>query len=91
MGLRLAKGIAGDPGLARRLDAALQKAAPEDAAAERQVLEAALRAPARPSDRREIAPGLYLEAKTGRAVLSGKAVNPAFLAALEVWVRAQNP
>ena len=86
LGLALAKAIAADKGCAGRISAALKADPPGDAAHERRILEAALRRPAAPGPvREEIAPGLRLERKAGRAVLSGKAVDDAFLAALRNW------
>ena len=60
------------------------------AVGERAVLEAALKGPEAPKpDRIDIAPGLRLETKAGRAVLSGQAVDAAFLDALRDWARAR--
>ena len=71
----------------QRISSALKDAAPEDAAAERKVLEAALKQPAtaKPAPE-EIAPGLTLEVKAGRAVLAGKALDSDFIQALRDWI-----
>ena len=87
LGLALEKAITGDPKAAQRISSALKDAAPEDAAAERKVLEAALKQPAtaKPTPE-EIAPGLTLEVKAGRAVLAGKALDSDFIQALRDWI-----
>ncbi len=86
LGLALAKALQADKLLAGRISRALAANPPADAAAERRILEAALKGPgaARP-EREELAPGLRLEHKAGRAVLSGKAVDQAFLDALRAF------
>ena len=86
LGLALAKAIEADKGCARRIAAALKASPPADAAAERRVLEGALKGPgaAKPV-REDLAPGLRFEQKAGRAVLSGKAVDQTFLDALKAW------
>ena len=90
LGLALEKAITGDPKAAQRISSALKDAAPEDAAAERKVLEAALKQPAtaKPAPE-EIAPGLTLEVKAGRAVLAGKALDSDFIQALRDWIAAR--
>ena len=90
LGLALEKAITADPKAGARIAAALKAAAPQDAAAERKVLEGALKAPVTPKPAPEdIAPGLTLEVKAGRAVLAGKAVNSDFIQALRDWAAAQ--
>ncbi|MEM9843206.1 MAG: ParB N-terminal domain-containing protein [Pseudomonadota bacterium] len=92
LGFKLAQAIEADAAAGGRIGRALRDAAPVDAAAERQVLEAALRAPEKPaeaSSAQSIASGLKLEAKAGRAVLSGPAVDAAFLDALKAWAAAR--
>jgi ParB family chromosome partitioning protein len=87
LGLALAKAIEADRKLATKIGAALKKADPQEATVERSVLEQALKQPkTAPLHREEIAPGLRLETKAGRAVLSGRAVDDAFLAALKAWL-----
>lgn len=96
LGMRLGKAIADDREVAVRIAAALRAADPQEAAAERQVLEQALTPPTpvasprapeaeAPVERREIAPGLRLEARAGRVVLSGERVDEDFIAALKDW------
>lgn len=85
LGLRLAAAIDADPKVATRLSDALRKTPPADAAAERRAIERALAAPAAAPAKRRIAPGLTLETREGRAVLSGKAVDAGFLEALAGW------
>lgn len=88
LGFKLAQAIEADPETGMRISAALKATPPEDAAAERRILEAGLKAPQTPAEARpvqNIASGLKLEAKAGRAVLSGPAVDEAFLEALKLW------
>lgn len=86
LGLALAKAIEADGRVARRITDALRKTPPADAVAERRVLERALSSPgpSRPEAER-IAPELTLEAKDGRAVLKGRAVDADFLDALRAF------
>ena len=77
----------GRQGSGPRIADALRKTPPADAAAERRVLERALRVPKEKAPAAaELAPGVRLQAKEGRAVLSGAGVDQAFLAALQDWV-----
>lgn len=88
LGLALAQALEADPTLAARLSEALRKTPPVDAAAERRTLERALKKQAPPAPRTAkvgIAPGLMLEARAGRAVLSGPALDEAFLEALQAF------
>ena len=86
LGLALATAIEADKAVAVRIIDALRKTPAVDAAGERRVLERALKGPASPkAGREEIAPGVLLEAGKGRAVLSGKAVDTAFLDGLRAW------
>lgn len=86
LGLALVAAMEADVGLAGRISAALTKAAPEDAAAERRVLDDALGKPAKSASRgQEIAPGVVMVAKAGKLVFSGDAVDDAFLAAARDW------
>ena len=89
LGVALGQAIEADRSVASRISAALVKAAPADAAAERLVLEKAMKTPREQPLREEIAPGIALEAKAGRAVLSGKAVDAGFLDALRDWAAAR--
>lgn len=87
LGLDLAAAIEADRSVATRIGDALRKTPPADAAAERRVIERALKAPktARGAARVEIAPGVMLETKKGRAVLTGPGVTEAFAEALRGW------
>ena len=89
LGLALEQALRADRKLAGRISTALKNASPEDAVAERRVLEAALKRPAANPIREEIAPGLMLEARAGRAVLSGSAVTDDFMRAFKAWVAEQ--
>ena len=89
LGFALAQAIEADPKMATQISAALTKAAPEDAVAERKVLEGSLKRPTAKPVREEVAPGLTLEVKAGRAVFSGKAVNREFIKALRDWATTQ--
>lgn len=83
LGFALAQAIEADRSFVDRVSKALQAAGPEDAAAERDVLDRMLKRPAaeRPP-REEVAPGLTLQTRNGRAVLSGPAVDADLLGAL---------
>ena len=86
LGLALAAAIEADRTVASRISEALRKTPPEDAAAERRVIERALRTPRTASDgAEEIAPGVTFQVKKGRAVLSGPGVTPGFAEALREW------
>ena len=87
LGLALASAIEADAAAATRITDALRKTPPADAAAERRVLERALKAPVvqRQVDE-EIAPGVRLNVSKGKAVLTGPAVDPAFLDDLRGWI-----
>lgn len=85
LGLALAQAIEADPKLAGRIASTLAKSPPNDAAEERRVLELALKRPARQAEREKLAPGLILERKAGRAILSGQAVDEVFVDKLRSW------
>lgn len=89
LGFALAQAIEADRSLAPKISAQLRRVPPKDAAGERLVLEQALKGPRAQSTREEIAPGLRLETKAGRAVLSGNAVDDAFVKALKAWASQQ--
>lgn len=90
LGLALAQALEETPGLAARITKRLTDAKPQDAAAERAVLEAALRRETSPKAETEtLATGLDWTARAGRAVLSGAAVDEAFLADLREWAAAR--
>lgn len=87
LGLRLASALEDDPGLARRLSDRLRKTPPADAAAERRAIEAALRGePAAMTAAEEIAPGVKIETRRGRVVLTGAGVDTDLEAALREWL-----
>lgn len=90
LGLKLAQAIDGRPDYASGIASRLKGADAPDAASERAVLEAALKGPepSKPA-RVDLGPGLRLETKAGRAVLSGKAVDDDFLTALADWAKAR--
>lgn len=82
LGIALVKAMEADAELAARLSRALQDAGVKTPEGERKVLDAALKRPRVEPGRDEIAPGLMLEAKTGRILLTGRAVDEALLARL---------
>ncbi|MEO0929107.1 MAG: ParB N-terminal domain-containing protein [Pseudomonadota bacterium] len=89
LGLALATAIEADRGVANRIAAALKRAAPADAAAERQVLDRVLKSPAAkaaPRNRADVAPGIALEVRKGRVVLSGPGVSAELADALKAWL-----
>lgn len=90
LGLKLAQAIEADRQLVSQIVQDLKKSPRTDAAEERRILEAALKgAPQTAPPKPEFAPGLTLELKAGRAVLSGARVDAAFLDALKAWAGAQ--
>lgn len=83
LGFALAQAIEAERAFASRVSAALRAADPEDAAAERKVLEQMLKRPAKAAPaREEVAPGLTLEVRKGRVVLAGQGVDAPLLEAL---------
>lgn len=90
LGIKLAQAIDGNPANASGIAIRLSTAKARYAAEERAVLEGCLKGPDAPRpDPVDLAPGLRLETKAGRAVLSGKGVDAAFLADLAEWVRSR--
>jgi len=91
LGLALATAIEADRAVAARIGDALRKTPPADAAAERRVLERALRnAGAGAAETgEEIAPGIRFQARRGRAVLSGPGVDADLARALRDWIAAR--
>jgi len=96
LGLELARGLAEDPTLAKRLAQRLEAAAPASAAEEQALLTAAL-APPLPETRaaepregaetREVLPGLKLSRQGAHSVtLKGRLVDAALLDRLEAWL-----
>lgn len=91
LGLALAAAVEEDKRIATRISDVLRKTPPADAAAERRVLERALRAPVGAAETaEELAPGVTLKVAKGRLTLAGTGVDAAFEAALRDWI-AQRP
>lgn len=92
LGLALATTIETDQRAAGRISAALRSADVVDAAAERQVLERALKTPQKQTTgtlRKKIGPGIALEAKKSRVVLSGPGVDAELTEALVAWLTSR--
>ncbi|VDS10767.1 ParB-like nuclease domain protein [Paracoccus haematequi] len=96
LGLALVKAMQGDPDLAGRLQDRLKAAAPDSAALERHVLEAALRPdsagktqPQPENAFQDVVAGIRLKTSPGRAVLTGRGVTEAFLRNLHDWLQAR--
>ena len=90
LGFALAQAIEADRSVAKKISGLLKKTPPKDAAQERSLLEAALKRPAASKPVAEdLAPGLRVEMKAGRAVLSGPKVDADFLQALKRWALDQ--
>lgn len=90
LGLALAAAIEVDKSLVTRISDALRKTPPAEALAERRILERALKAPAsKGKPREEIIPGVVLTASKGKVVLTGSAVDQAFLGALRDWITSR--
>lgn len=99
-GLAVAKALEEEPGFGARLQAALARAAPATAEAERDTIAAALAAGAAASRKaapaapgtpapaaEEIRPGVFLSRRAGRVLLSGPGVDAALCERLERWLR----
>lgn len=90
LGLTVARALEEDPGFENRLRDALRRAPVSDAGAERGAIERALKGPGRPGRRKadpkaikqQLAPGMTLEARQGRVVVSGKGVTAELAAEL---------
>jgi ParB/RepB/Spo0J family partition protein len=93
LGLPLVAALQERTGFRRSLTEALRKAAPADAAAERAVLERALKgqgaARARPDKGEQVAPGVTLMPGRGRLTLSGKGVDGALIEDLRAWLASR--
>ena len=111
LGLALAKLLDGDAAAAGRLGASLRDADPQDASAERAVLDRAVALasagqppqtmpspgggrvgdPSPPSGEPgiDIAPGVRLAARPGRALLTGRGVDEALLSDLVAWLSSR--
>lgn len=89
VGFALAQAIEADPKLAARVSKALKNAQPQDASAERQVLDHALKRTTVSKQRakgEEIVPGVVLDIKKGRAVISGAGVDDTLAKALRACI-----
>lgn len=93
LGLAMAAALEEGTGFVSALRATLAANPPEDAPAERGLIEAALRgkkgSKPQSGDIFEPAPGIRLEAKAGKVVLSGKGVTEDLRAALLDWLAAR--
>jgi ParB family chromosome partitioning protein len=92
VGLALSAALEADGDLVGRVKAATRKSPPADAAAERKLIEQAMRpdAPAKPAPAKpELIPGVTVEAGRNRVLLSGPGVTPALQDALHEWLRAR--
>jgi ParB family chromosome partitioning protein len=88
LGLALAAALGADPGLVGRLNDALRKTPASDAAGERRALERALHRIRAAEPPPEVAPGIALDIRKGRVVLSGPGVDAGLAAALTAWLKA---
>ncbi len=87
LGLALAAAIEVDRKVATRINDALRKTPPADAAAERRVLERALKVPATPAPSGDVVvPGVTLKATKGRVTLSGAGVDATLAKDLRDWL-----
>ncbi len=99
LGLALAGAIEKDRQFSTRLADLLRKQRPETAAQERRILDRALARTSKGGDAsaprserleaRDVAPGIKLEARKGRVVLSGKGVTAELQEALTAWLAAR--
>lgn len=90
LGLALATAIEADKAVATRIDDALRKTPPVDAAAERRVLERALKEPRKPSGPPDESVGsIRMNVAKGRVVLTGADVDGEFVRGLKRWIAAR--
>lgn len=91
LGLSLAQALIKTPDIAGTIRKALAATPPQTAAEERAILEAALRGDKRAggTEAETLAPGIDWVAKQGRVVLSGPALDSAFLSDLQAWIAAR--
>lgn len=96
LGLALAQALEADPKFATALIRALEDEPDRDAARERALLEAALRAAARKGTTAksapapvEAAPGVFLETKAEKVILSGPGVDATLRRALAEWLSSR--
>ena len=87
-GLALAAAIEEDRAVVRRIADALRKSPPADAAAERKVLDRALRTPSGASKptSESVAPGINLTQAKGKIILNGAGVTPVLVDDLKDWL-----
>ena len=85
-----------DPDLMRRMRDGLERSKPDNASAERDVLETALRVPSATRTQadpeeipQETCAGIQIRARPGRAVLTGQGVTEDFLRDLDEWLQAR--
>lgn len=94
VGLALSAALEADDALAGGLTAALRKDTPADVAAERKLIEQALRGEAGKAQSKpkppEIIPGVRLETGRDRVLLTGAGVTPALQNALHEWLRSRS-
>jgi ParB/RepB/Spo0J family partition protein len=93
LGLALVQALQEDPRFAGRVRKALIKAVLKDAAAERKVLDRALRSaqPAKSSGEvRTLAPDLHLKITAGGVTLSGSRVDAGLIEDLSVWLATRS-
>ena len=90
LGLAVSKALQQDPAFEQRTKSALRRFPVEDAGRERVILERALKgelpATATPDLREEIAPGIAIEMRRGRVVLSGAGVTEDLVQDLSNWI-----
>lgn len=89
LGLALAAALEADADLPERLAEALRRTPPADAAEERRTLERALKKTAPKEAPEKVATGIWLEARKGRAVLTGPGVDSGLAGALRDWLRGR--
>lgn len=90
LGLALVKALQEDPAFQQVLTARLRAGEPVDAAAERAILEEALRgerSPRTPAAGAEVTPGVTLRGRKGHVTLSGVGVDASLLADLQAWLK----
>lgn len=90
LGLALANAIEAEPKLAAQISARLRNNRPGDAAAERRVLDEALKPPASGTAAGdEVASGVMLKTAGGRVTLSGPGVDQDLVRALRAWLKTR--
>jgi len=90
LGLQMTKALQANPGLAMRLKRRLQVAARNTPEEEHAIIQNALRGPRQnTSDPDTLAPGLMVQQKGKRLVLSGDALTPELQQDLLTWLRGR--